>query len=82
MKDREHAADPIDRAQQTSEQFLEADIANARANSAPEQHPDFDGEHCVEEDCGAALPAARLAMRRVRCVECQQRKESKQRRKL
>ena len=36
----------------------------------PEKHPEFDGLHCV--DCEVSIPAPRLAMGRVRCVECQE----------
>ena len=39
--------------------------------SAPETHSDFDGQHCVEEDCQVEIPAARLALGRIRCVTCQ-----------
>ena len=35
----------------------------------PENHPDFDGVHCVECDC--PIPAARLSMQKIRCVDCQ-----------
>jgi RNA polymerase-binding transcription factor DksA len=31
--------------------------------------------HCVEEDCGEELPAARLEMGRIRCTECQTKRE-------
>lgn len=48
----------------------QAEIAvRARALNAPETHPDFDGEHCVE--CDEVIPTARLILRRVRCVDCQ-----------
>lgn len=41
----------------------------ARGKSAPETHPDFDGAHCV--DCEEEIPPGRLALKKVRCVECQ-----------
>ena len=41
----------------------------ARGKSAPESHPEFDGLNCV--DCCEEIPSARLAMGKVRCVECQ-----------
>lgn len=50
-------------------------IAKVTAKLAPEKHPDFDGEHCVE--CGEAIPAARLAFFKVRCVHCQSALELK-----
>lgn len=45
--------------------------AQQRAQDAQrvETHPGFDGEHCVE--CEEAIPAQRLRMGKVRCVECQ-----------
>lgn len=49
----------------------QADIQRrARLMNQPETHPEFDGTHCV--DCDTEIPAARLAMHRVRCVHCQQ----------
>lgn len=45
-------------------------IAETRARLAPEKHPDFDGETCIE--CGEDIPKQRLAMGRIRCVHCQE----------
>lgn len=36
----------------------------------PQRHVDFDGENCVS--CAMPIPAKRLEMKRVRCVECQE----------
>lgn len=47
--------------------------AKASALTRPEKDPNFDGQHCVE--CEDPIPAARLAMGRVRCVPCQTFKE-------
>ena len=44
-------------------------MAEVRAKTAPETHPDFDGETCI--DCTDELPKERLAMGRIRCVHCQ-----------
>lgn len=44
-------------------------IANSKRAMAPQRHPNFDGLHCV--DCEVEIPAARLAMHRVRCTGCQ-----------
>ena len=41
----------------------------ARGKSAPETHPDFNGHNCV--DCGEVIHPIRLAMGKVRCMECQ-----------
>jgi RNA polymerase-binding transcription factor DksA len=48
-------------------------IRAAAARTAPETHPDFDGEHCVE--CDTEIPAGRLALGKVRCTYCQTLKE-------
>ncbi len=45
-------------------------LAKIQAKLAPESHPDFDGEHCI--DCDKEIPEARLAMGRIRCVYCQE----------
>lgn len=50
-------------------------IAKISAKLAPEKHPDFDGESCV--DCGETIPAERLAIFKVRCVHCQRALEVK-----
>lgn len=65
----ERVTDTIDQGGQTAQLFLDASLAGQLGKSAPEKHPDFDGEHCV--DCGIDIPAARLAHGRVRCVSCQ-----------
>lgn len=66
----DNSADPIDQAGETAQLFLDADIAAARGKSGPDSHPNFDGLHCVEEDCGVEIPQARLDHGRVRCVDC------------
>ena len=55
----------------------ERDAAIARAMSRPESDPNFDGRHCVEEDCGDAIPEGRLALGKIRCITCQQAKEKR-----
>lgn len=69
----ERHADPIDEATALAASLTDGAIAAARQASAPETHPDFDGESCVE--CGADIPAARLAMKKIRCVPCQSARE-------
>ena len=64
-------ADPADIAAETIETCLADAERRARGKSAPERHPDFDGQHCVEEHCGVDIPAARLVLGKVRCVDCQ-----------
>ncbi len=70
-------ADPADIANDTLETCLADAQRRALGKSAPESHPDFDGKHCVEEDCGVVMPPGRLALGRVRCVECQHRLEKR-----
>ncbi|WP_303784074.1 TraR/DksA C4-type zinc finger protein [Azovibrio restrictus] len=62
-------ADEADRASAIEAAFNADALRDARLKAQPETHPDFDGKHCVE--CGEIIPKARLAMGRVRCVECQ-----------
>jgi RNA polymerase-binding transcription factor DksA len=66
-------SDPLDVA---SEQTL-ADTARGveavRSKTAPQAHPDFDGEHCLE--CAEPIPLARLELGRILCVDCQTLKE-------
>ena len=44
---------------------------------APQTHEAFDGIHCVEPDCGEAIPVGRLNLGRVRCRDCQERIETR-----
>lgn len=72
----------------STEVYDEAEIASAleigfiahalemhKAKVAPESHPDFDGEHCV--DCDDKIHEVRLTMGKVRCVHCQEFLEKK-----
>ena len=70
-------SDAADIAANTVEVCLADAQRRALGKSAPESHPDFDGKHCVEGDCGIAIPKARLAMGKVRCVTCQSLIESR-----
>lgn len=42
----------------------------ARMANQPERDPSFDGRHCVE--CRCSIPPKRLALGKVRCVDCQE----------
>lgn len=66
-------ADLMDDVQAYNEFYDRLAFNAQKARSAPESHPDFDGLHCL--DCEAEVPAARLALGRIRCVDCQQHKE-------
>lgn len=63
--------DPADIANDTLEVCQADALRRQLGSSAPETHPDFDGTHCVNDDCGIVIPAKRLALGRVRCVDCQ-----------
>ena len=63
----ERHADPIDEAAALAATLADGAIAAARAANAPETHPDFDGETCI--DCGDDIPKERLALKKIRCVE-------------
>lgn len=52
-----------------------AALARSQAAVAPETHPDFDGESCL--DCGNEIPEARLKMGKIRCVHCQGKLETR-----
>lgn len=62
-------ADIIDTASAFAARLNADALARARGKSASETHPDFNGLNCV--DCGECIHPARLAMGKVRCVECQ-----------
>ena len=53
--------------------FIQDALNRHKEKLAPETHPDFDGETCI--DCGAEIPALRLSMGRIRCVDCQSKLE-------
>lgn len=71
----EKNADVLDQAAVVTDLLTQKLIAERRALAAPESHPDFDGRHCVEEDCGEEIPDERLSLQKVRCVSCQVRIE-------
>lgn len=65
----ERHADPLDEASALATHLTEQAIAAARRNNVREEHPDFDGESCI--DCDETIPAGRLALGKIRCVHCQ-----------
>ena len=64
-------ADICDVADKGIERALEDARRRATGKSGPESDPRFDGTHCVEPDCEVVIPPARLALGKVRCVDCQ-----------
>lgn len=71
----EPTADENDRASNAEYTHTQDSLERVRALAKPEAHPDFDGKHCV--DCGDVIPKARLALGKVRCVNCQERIEGR-----
>ena len=68
----------FERAERIAEAERNNALAKVRAAAgAVEKHPDFDGTHCI--DCEIDIPAARLAMGKVRCIDCQTGHERSQR---
>jgi RNA polymerase-binding transcription factor DksA len=61
--------DEVDLAQMQAQNQLDALLAAHQEKMKPETHPDFDGESCIE--CGNTIPQGRLAIGKIRCVECQ-----------
>lgn len=55
--------------------FIQDALNKHKEKLAPETHPDFDGETCI--DCGTEIPAIRLSMGRIRCVDCQNKLEKR-----
>lgn len=72
----EKSADDLEQASHLQEQL---NLAGRRASEramAPQTRKGADGKHvvvthCVEEDCGEALPPIRVEMKRTRCTPCQ-----------
>ena len=65
----ERLSDPNDQGTRQELIHNTESLRKARMAMAPQYHPDFDGEHCV--DCGSDIPEGRLAMSRIRCVPCE-----------
>lgn len=61
--------DEADIASALERGFIAQALENHRKKVAPESHPDFDGKHCI--DCDVLIPEGRLALGKVRCVDCQ-----------
>lgn len=71
-------ADESDRASMLEMSYNDDAVEAVRKMATtPETHPDFDGKHCVE--CDEKIPALRLQMGKVRCVDCQAKLEATQR---
>jgi RNA polymerase-binding transcription factor DksA len=65
-------ADDLDAASELTQQLNDAYVTNARAKARPEQVQNADGTWPKTEcDCGDPIPEGRLAMGKIRCLECQ-----------
>jgi hypothetical protein len=73
----ERTADELEVAEEVREQAVADGLASVRARLI-EKHPDFDGKHCIEPDCGDELPPVRIAYGRIRCTPCQCEVERKE----
>jgi hypothetical protein len=87
--------DDIDRGTEIAMRDTAEHVKRAREASQPERIPDGEGgwiyqrkdeatgvfpiPDCVEDDCGEPLPRLRMEMGRIRCVDCQSKREPKRR---
>lgn len=55
------------------------EAARIKATKTALASGDFDGKHCIVEDCGDELPPLRLAEHRMMCTSCQSRRETQSR---
>jgi hypothetical protein len=67
-------SDELDVAAEMQEQANVDALARVRLQLT-QTHPDFDGVHCIEADCGVELPGVRIAYKRIRCTTCETKKE-------
>ncbi len=67
--------DEVDIASALEMGFIAKALEAHKSKVAPETHPDFDGESCI--DCGDEIPQLRLNMGKIRCVYCQEALEKK-----
>lgn len=70
-------ADDLDRAANLTQERADAAVADIRHLNRPQQVQNADGTWPIVdcEDCGNEIPEGRLAMGKVRCVYCQERRE-------
>lgn len=74
-------ADPLDQASENELASTEMYVAQARERNKPEQVKNEDGTwpetECI--DCGVEIPKGRLELGKVRCIDCQEIIEKRQR---
>lgn len=74
-------SDVIDQGSQLAEFLTEAAEKTIRHRAKPEQVQDEHGnwEHTECVDCGVEIPEGRLELGKVRCIDCQEVRERRQR---
>lgn len=67
-------SDDIDNANELAQRMNDHAVAQAMANSKPEQVQNADGSWPVTEcdDCGIDIEPGRVALGKVRCIACQE----------
>lgn len=71
-------ADVFDEASELEAIQNALSVKAVRDRNQPQMHPDFNGKDCIE--CTAAIPSGRLALGRIKCVDCQELEELKRKR--
>ncbi len=79
----EKCADDGDLASQREAQHNEQALIRRRAEESQRieatktarKEGNFDGVHCIDDECGVELPAERIADHRMLCTSCQSRRE-------
>lgn len=72
-------ADILDQAANLTQTLTTAYVSNVQDAAKPEQKRNDDGTWPRPDcDCGEAIPAGRLALGKIRCVECQRDHEREQ----
>ena len=66
-------ADVFDEASELESIQNALSVNAVRDRAKPQSHPDFNGTDCIE--CSATIPAGRLALGRIKCIECQEVEE-------
>ena len=82
--DLERAPDVLDRASALTARLNEAYVEEARHRARPEQkqNPDGSWPQTECEDCANDIEPGRLALGRIRCLGCQEARESRVKRGL
>lgn len=67
----------VDQANQIAEEFTAAHIHRIQSKNKPEQvqNPDGTWPHTECVDCDDEIPQGRLALGKIRCIDCQEIKE-------